>query len=145
MPTHHSKLPDFDSLPEVKGMPQGCAWGIHDDSGRRDQCGTLNLLTPDVVKEAQKELVKGESVALNWKMSNVAKPGFGRKPLDHKIFDLAPFKAHEDEIHVNTQAGSQWDGFSQSQPHQTSQALIDRLSRALGSSKNRPLLQQPST
>ena len=29
---------------------------------------------------------------------------------DIRIFDLAPFVANDDEIAVNTQAGSQWDG-----------------------------------
>lgn len=142
MPTHHSKLPDFDSLPAVQGMPQGCAWGIHDTDGKRDHCGTLNLLTPDVVSEAHKEIQKGESVALNWRMDNVRKPGFGRKPLEHKIFDLAPFKAHDDEIHINTQAGSQWDGFSKSSRLTGDEAALNWLERrALGPPEDGKVLQ----
>ena len=114
MPLHHTQLPDFDSLPPVKGMPHGCAWGLHDSNGQRDQCGTLNLLTPDVVQEAKKEIIKGESVCLNWEMHRILKPGFGRKPLEHRPFHLKPFTANDDELSFNTQSGSQWDGFSQS-------------------------------
>jgi len=107
-----SHLPSFKSLPAVEGMPHGCAWGQFDQPGQgRDQLGTLNLLTPQVVLEAKNEIKDGDSVALNWGMENIANPGFGRKPLMHKRFSLDPFIAHDDEIEINTQAGSQWDGF----------------------------------
>lgn len=57
-------LPDFKDLPAVKGMPHGCAWGLFDKDGKRDNVGTLNLLTPEVVMEAKKEIQTGVSVAL---------------------------------------------------------------------------------
>lgn len=57
-------LPDFDDLPRVEGMPQGCAWGIFDRDGEKDTFGTLNLLTPDVVKAAAHEVQDGISVSL---------------------------------------------------------------------------------
>ena len=57
-------IPDFDSLPKVDGMPQGCAWGLFDRDGKKDALGTLNLLTADVVKEAYKEAKEGISVSL---------------------------------------------------------------------------------
>lgn len=59
-----SKIPDFDSLPKVEGMPQGCAWGIFDKDGKKDIFGTLNLITPDVVKAAAAEVKDGTSVSL---------------------------------------------------------------------------------
>jgi len=59
-------LPTFDKLPEVEGLPKGCTWGLWDKSGQKDELGTLNLLTPSVVKEAYKELSEGISVALKW-------------------------------------------------------------------------------
>jgi len=58
------KLPNFDDLPKVKDMPQGCAWGIFDKDGKKDTFGTLNLLTPDVVKAAVSEVKEGISVSL---------------------------------------------------------------------------------
>lgn len=57
-------VPDFDDLPKVEGMPQGCAWGVFDKDGKKDVIGTLNLLTPDVVKAAAAEVKEGVSVSL---------------------------------------------------------------------------------
>jgi hypothetical protein len=59
-----ASLPNFDDLPPVKGMPQGCAWGIFDKDDNRDVLGTLNLLTPDVVKAAVGEVRQGVSISL---------------------------------------------------------------------------------
>lgn len=57
-------LPSFKDMPAVKGMPHGTAWGLWDKNGKRDNCGSLNLLTPDIAKEVQKEILSGTSVAL---------------------------------------------------------------------------------
>ena len=81
---HHTALPSFDDMPPVKGMPHGCAWGLFDVDGGRNQLGTLNLLTPDVVLAAKDEINEGVSIALNWPMHNCTHAGFGRKTLDHK-------------------------------------------------------------
>lgn len=59
-----TKVPDFDDLPEVKGMPQGCAWGLFDKDGKKDLLGTINLLTRDVIKRAYGEARDGVSVSL---------------------------------------------------------------------------------
>jgi hypothetical protein len=63
-------LPDFDSLPKVEGMPQGCAWGIFDKDGKKDIFGTLNLLTPKVIKAAAAEIEYGESISLKYATSH---------------------------------------------------------------------------
>lgn len=60
------KLPNFDDLPPVDGMPQGCAWGVFDENGNKDVLGTLNLLTPDVVKAAAAEVQQGISISLKY-------------------------------------------------------------------------------
>lgn len=57
-------LPDYDDLPPVEGMPKGCAWGLFDKDGKKDVYGTLNLLTPEVVKEAGAEIRDGVSISL---------------------------------------------------------------------------------
>lgn len=57
-------LPSFDDLPKVESMPQGCAWGLFDQDGKKDVLGTLNLLTPDVVKAALAEAKDGVSISL---------------------------------------------------------------------------------
>lgn len=58
------KIPDFDDLPQVEGMPQGCAWGVFDKDGKKDVLGTINLLTPGVVKAALTEATEGISISL---------------------------------------------------------------------------------
>ena len=78
MANDYTNLPDFDSLPEVKGMPQGCAWGVFDKDGKKDHLGCVNLLTPAVVKAAYKEAKDGVSVSLNWPIGAINKPGFMR-------------------------------------------------------------------
>ncbi|KAJ9657552.1 hypothetical protein H2201_008153 [Coniosporium apollinis] len=106
-------VPDFDDLPQVEGMPQGCAWGVFDKDGKKDVIGTLNLLTPDVVKAAAAEVKEGVSVSLNWPIGAIKTPGFFRKGLVHKVMSFidSPLAAHgfDDEIEFNTQCSSQWD------------------------------------
>jgi len=96
-------------------VPHGCAWGLWDQNGQRDHCGTLNLLTPENTLEAKKEIQTGISVVLNWPLHNIAHPGFQRREPEHKIINLKSLlptiTGHDDEIHINTQSGSQWDGF----------------------------------
>lgn len=122
----YSNLPDFDSLPKVEGMPQGCAWGLFDKDGKKDHLGCINLLTPQVVQAALKEAVDGTSVSLNWPLGSIDTPGFGRKGLTHKTLDFkdtpADLYAFDDEVEFNTQCSSQWDSLVhfQHQPTQTS-------------------------
>ena len=59
-----SSVPHFDDLPKVEGMPQGCAWGVFDRDGQKDTVGTLNFLTPEVVKAAAQEVKDGVSISL---------------------------------------------------------------------------------
>jgi hypothetical protein len=110
-----AKIPDYDDLPKVEGMPAGCAWGVFDKDGKKDVYGTLNLLTPDVVKAAVAEVKDGVSISLNWPIGAQHTPGFGRKGLVHKVIDQfkSPFACHayDEEIEFNTQCSSQWDSF----------------------------------
>lgn len=57
-------LPDYENIPPVDGMPHGCVWGMFDKDGAKDQLGTLNLLTPEVVTAAKQEIRTGVSVSL---------------------------------------------------------------------------------
>merc|ERR1711939_1117480 len=65
----YKNLPDFDSLPTIDGVPHR-AWGLFDKDGKKDHLGCINLLTPDVVKEAYKEARDGVSISLNWPTLN---------------------------------------------------------------------------
>ncbi|KJX92216.1 hypothetical protein TI39_contig5889g00005 [Zymoseptoria brevis] len=112
----HFTFPAFDQLPKVAGQPQGCAWGLFDKPGSKDELGTLNLLTPALVRQAaSQEIRTGQHVQLDWCLSeNVEFPGFGRRKFEHTVLDskAATKGAHtglDDEIRMNTQSGSQWD------------------------------------
>lgn len=119
-------IPDFDDLPKVEGLPQGCAWGVFDKDGKKDLLGTLNLLTPDVVTAAAAEIKDGVSISLNWPLNGIKIPIPGRKITTHNVTSLSasgmlPPEAHawDDEIEFNTQCSSQWDSLVHVQ-HQAS-------------------------
>ncbi|KAH0836939.1 hypothetical protein FOPE_04729 [Fonsecaea pedrosoi] len=104
-------LPSYKDIPPVPGMPHGCAWGLFDKDGVKDELGTLNLLTPKKVLRAKEEIQAGVSVSLNWPLENIRNPGHNRNPIIHKFLDLKPaLVGHDDEITINTQTSSQWDG-----------------------------------
>ncbi|KAH7012807.1 putative cyclase-domain-containing protein, partial [Ilyonectria destructans] len=109
--------PDFDSLPVADGQPQGSAWGFW---GPHDELGSLNYLTPDVVKEAAKEIKAGVSVQLDLRLDTFNDRVAGRQGFTHEIVDfkerlrghpMYDFYAHDDVLTFNTQSSSQWDGF----------------------------------
>ena len=116
-----AEWPDFDSLPEVPGMPHGCAWGIFDKDGKKDRLGCLNKLTPSIAAAAASEVRDGTSVSLNWALDGFKVIGQTRKLLVHKHFTLGEehvMKAFDDELEFNTQASSQWDSLIHF-PHQS--------------------------
>lgn len=53
--------PSFEQLPLSPADPQWSAWGLWGDN---DEVGTLNLLTPTVVKRAVKQVREGKLVPL---------------------------------------------------------------------------------
>ncbi|KAN0063335.1 hypothetical protein ACQY0O_004501 [Thecaphora frezii] len=106
-------VPDLDSLPPVPGQPAGCAWNFW---GANDRLGTLNLLTPEVVASAAASEVRtGDRVQIDWGLDSVSVPLIGRKQMHHRLVDLHKehgIYATDDEVHLNTQTSSQWDGFN---------------------------------
>ncbi|KAK7181121.1 hypothetical protein DPSP01_003528 [Paraphaeosphaeria sporulosa] len=118
-----TQLPSFDDLPPVEGMPQGCAWGIFDKDGKKDLCGTLNILTPEVVAEACKEARDGISISLNWPL-NANKIPMGRGAPVHKHVNfqesgLSKGSGWDDQLTFNTQVSSQWDSLVHWQHQET--------------------------
>ncbi|KAL6704319.1 hypothetical protein ACN47E_008383 [Coniothyrium glycines] len=127
------RFPAFDDLPKVEGMPQGNLWGFFDKDGKKDEIGTINLLTPAVVQAASREISTGEHIQLDWELHNVQFPGFSRKAFDQKKIDFAEFSdfcAMDDEIYINTQAGSQWDSLKHF-AHQASKTYYNGLTHEL--------------
>ncbi|CAL5874236.1 uncharacterized protein PFLUO_LOCUS8524 [Penicillium psychrofluorescens] len=100
--------PAFDALPLRKDGPRGNAWGLF---GEQDQCGMLNLLTPENTAAAAKEIVEGVRVSTDWPLDSMKTPCFGRAALEHTVTNKAPRHVNDDVLLFNTQSSSQWDGF----------------------------------
>ena len=102
-----TKFPTRKELPDIPGAPKGAAWvwGVDDNVGR------LNLLTPTRVKAASYEIKTGEIVPLNLPLNVPEVPAFHREPFKHDIKILAENIAYDDLYRLNTQSGTQWDGF----------------------------------
>ncbi|KAJ5382249.1 hypothetical protein N7517_000160 [Penicillium concentricum] len=104
-------FPSFDELPPVPGQPQGSLWNFFDKDGKKDELGTLNILTPSVVRETSEEIQLGYHVQLDWPLDRLEFPGLGRQKTTHSVKDMRPegFEGLDDEIFMNTQISSQWD------------------------------------
>ncbi|KAI8713646.1 hypothetical protein NCS52_01309500 [Fusarium sp. LHS14.1] len=98
--------PAFEDLPLQQGHPQFSAWGLW---GKEDELGTLNLLTPEVRKNAAREIQTGDTIPLNLPLDAFVQPmNPVRKPCSHRI--IAKGHANDDELDINTQGSSHWDG-----------------------------------
>ncbi|KAF4551119.1 Enoyl-(Acyl carrier protein) reductase-like protein 32 [Elsinoe fawcettii] len=113
----------FNSEPPMKRMADrtelkgGAVFLLSDASsymtgGELLMTGAINLLDEDTVRAASAEIQVGRSIQLDWPLDNLQFPGFGRKQFQQKVIDLSHSLgacAFDDEIHINTQSGSQWD------------------------------------
>ncbi|KAJ5620076.1 hypothetical protein N7510_004060 [Penicillium lagena] len=102
-----SRFPVRKDLPRLPDAPEGAAWVWGED----DQNGRLNLLTPQRVKESAAEILTGEMVRLDLPLTVPEKPAFGRETFQHNIKTIVPDVAYDDIYSMNTQSGTQWDGF----------------------------------
>ena len=105
-----NSLPPFSSLPLDPDGPPGNAWGLF---GPEDELGMLNLLTPDVVAAAAREIQSGVRISLDLSLDQPPFPSFDRAPFKHEIrrrgADGRP--VNDDILTFNTQSSTQWDGF----------------------------------
>lgn len=104
----HLSWPEFDALPLDPNGPPGNAWGLF---GKDDQLGMLNLLTPEVVASAAAEIKHGIRISLDWPMDKPGFPTGGRKRFHHRVIHHPEIPMNDDEVHLNTQSSTQWDGF----------------------------------
>jgi hypothetical protein len=102
------QTPSFESLPLKKDGPRGNAWGLF---GQNDELGMLNRLTPQNTLSASREIVHGLRVCTDWRLNQPQVPGFGRMKFEHTIKHKEPRTVNDDEVKLNTQSSSQWDGF----------------------------------
>ena len=60
---NNPKFPSFDELPYRKGDPGKAIWGFWPED---DDLGMLNLLTPERILEAKKEISTGQVASLKY-------------------------------------------------------------------------------
>ncbi|ODV92514.1 hypothetical protein CANCADRAFT_1108 [Tortispora caseinolytica NRRL Y-17796] len=101
------KLAELIEQNASKDIPPEAAWIWGDD----DEIGRINLLSPERVKLATKEIVSGKTVPLNWDMTKPAVPSFGRQPLELSLHKHPIYPVYDDHFNMNPQSGSQFDGF----------------------------------
>ncbi|KAK1140775.1 hypothetical protein N8T08_009881 [Aspergillus melleus] len=102
-----TRFPSRKELPKLPGAPEDAAWVW----GKDDALGRLNLLTPQRVKAAAGDIQTGEMVRLDLPLNVPENPAFGREQFQHHIKCLIPGIAYDDTYTLNTQSGTQWDGF----------------------------------
>ncbi|KAI9803963.1 MAG: hypothetical protein M1833_000244 [Piccolia ochrophora] len=102
-----TRFPTRKDVPRAQGAPEEAAWVWGED----DQLGRLNLLTPTRVLAASKEIRTGEMVPLNLPLDIPKVPAFGREQFEHEIKVVHPGLAFDDLYRLNTQSGTQLDGF----------------------------------
>jgi hypothetical protein len=105
--------PPYSDLKLDPNGPPGNAWGLY---GPNDELGALNMITPATVKAAAQEIQTGERVSLDWYLNLPSYPSFGRPPFGWKLENRrhpngTKRTVNDDELHINTQSSSQWDGF----------------------------------
>ena len=104
---HQKSFPTLHELPEIEGAPKHAAWFW----GKDDHLGRLNLLTPERVKAASAEIKTGELARTDLPLNVPETPAFHREKFQHEIKTLTPGLAYDDKYSLNTQSGTQWDGF----------------------------------
>jgi kynurenine formamidase len=102
-------LPRYDQLPIRAGAPAGSAWGVFGDD---DQLGTINLLTPERVREAAASIREGRVFALNLPIDIPDPPLFTRGKHAHTIKHFGSYILDDYLDNFYPQASSQWDALS---------------------------------
>ncbi|KAJ5658342.1 uncharacterized protein N7484_001991 [Penicillium longicatenatum] len=102
-----ARFPLLKELPKLPNAPEGAAWVWGDD----DQLGRLNLLTKERVMASAKEVTTGEMVRLDLPLNVPQRPAFDREAFNHHIKTVVEDIVYDDTYTLNTQSGTQWDGF----------------------------------
>ena len=107
MATRVEKLPSWSELPFRKGDFKGSAWGLWGDD---DELGTLNLITEERRLAAASFVKKGKSFGLSLPLNRQPSDSFFHRPVaEYKILKKG-YPAFDDELKMNTQSSTHWDG-----------------------------------
>ncbi|KAF2187890.1 hypothetical protein K469DRAFT_724984 [Zopfia rhizophila CBS 207.26] len=104
--------PDFVALTIDLSGPQDNAWDLF---GNEDELGMLNLLTPDPVAAAAKEIQTGVCISLDLPLNFSLYPCWEKKELARETSDDAARNVggpmNDDIVTFNTQGSVPWDGY----------------------------------
>ena len=96
MPGPYPKDLKFDELPDPRRVWAGVP-GSHEEG-----LGRLALLTDERVREAAAEQIQtGQRVGLNWDLTKLEHPGYGRISCDHKVVPILDGDAFDDVYTMN--------------------------------------------
>jgi len=99
-------LPDYDDLPFLPGLDIRHAWGVF---GEGDVLGSINLVTPERVAAAAREVRTGAMFPLDLPMNLPDPPMFGRQPYTHTVFALNRHEMDDRLDGYHPQGSTQWD------------------------------------
>jgi len=106
--THqHVQLPSYHELPLNETLGMRYAWGVF---GADDQLGTINLLTPERVARAAREIQRGQIFNLSLPLNLPDPPWSDRGTYKHHIFSSNRNTQDDYLDNFYLQASSQWDG-----------------------------------
>ena len=98
-------IPLYDELPYNETLKMHCSWGVF---GEEDELGTINLLTPEIVKKASSEVVKGKVFNLSLPL-NLPDPPLFRESYKHIIYSSNRNSQDDYLDSFYLQGSSQWD------------------------------------
>lgn len=105
--TDTADLPAYEDLPRLDDIGSNHSWGVFGDD---DDFGTLNLLTPERVRDAMTKVRTGERVSLSLALNEPDPPLFRRQPFEHAIKKFGSM--YDDRLdNFFPQGSTQWDGF----------------------------------
>lgn len=99
-------LPRYDELPLLEPLGLRHAWGVF---GPDDELGTVNLLTPERVREAVGLVRTGRTHGLTRPLDQFDPPFYGREPMRHTVFRLDRNYWDDKIDNLQLQASTHWD------------------------------------
>jgi kynurenine formamidase len=99
-------LPRYDELPRYEPLSANHAWGVF---GADDQLGTINLLTPQRVAQAAREIQRGQMFNLSLPQNLPDPPWSARGSYVHHVFSSNRNTQDDYVDNFYLQSSSQWD------------------------------------
>ncbi|QPZ38236.1 cyclase family protein [Paramicrobacterium chengjingii] len=105
--TGGAQLPEYRQLGQ-NGSPDESSWGVF---GEADEVGTLNLLSPDRVRDAAAAVTQGKVFSLNWNLELPGPAILGRGSPQHEVI-VQDAGLDDRYTMLYPQASSQWDSLA---------------------------------